>query len=100
MNFEELDKSLNFLPQDLSKIIYDYYDASCKECNVEKVFCLWCEEFYCYNNDCIERIVDDCSSCKKKIHTVTGKGGKCNISFRICICCVHSLCERCWYNHC
>ena len=63
MEFIELDNLLYFLPIELNKVIYRFYDTKCPECKIDMIVCPECEDYYCSN---LEKHYDNvfCSICK------------------------------------
>ena len=90
LKFEELDKHFQILPEDLSKVIFNYYTQNCKECGTIQKFCTGCNKYQCF---CIKDIFHcNVKECNKLLCCVDG--------ILICNCCNGDsrryLCERCY----
>ena len=55
LSFNYIDKILEFLPKDVNKIIYEYYDCRCGVCRGDKVVCVYCKEYFCNNIFCLNK---------------------------------------------
>lgn len=81
MNFDTIDEVLKFLPKDINKEIYKFYNIRCDICDYQRILCSRCNEFYCPN------CFGVCSLCSNHF---------CNsYKYRICICHNVNLCYRC-----
>ena len=90
IRFEDLDDYFQMLPQDISKIIFNYYTQSCKECGTVQKYCIGCKKYQCF-------CVKDIFHCNVKI---CDRLLCCEDGILICTCCTglerRYLCERCY----
>lgn len=88
LEFDIIDKIFDFLPEDINKTIFDFYNIRCPKCETPLTKCDFCEFFFC------------------KFHICFGHTSKCSICYRhqcpyqefyrICDCHLNKLCEKCW----
>ena len=85
MDFNTFDKNFKeYLPKDLSKIVYKYYDTTCLSCKKYRILCDVCSEYYCKTESC------DKNSAWCPISRV------CHINYN---CSPDSvICSHCWFH--
>ena len=86
LNVTQIDSYLyDILPKSLTKIIFNFYNSDCDNCNTKYELCHRCTMFYC---KCAK--TEFCSNCSIHIckeHTI--------FIYKICDCCDNFLCIEC-----
>lgn len=90
LEFDVIDKLLDTLPKDVNKIIFDFYDTRCEDCDKELIECEYCEFYFCQFHICFGH-TSSCSVCFRH---------RCPYQafYRICDCHYNTVCEKCWIN--
>ena len=90
ISFQEFDELLKEYPQNLTKLIYDFYTTECQGCGSRQKYCIECEKYQCY---CIKTVFRcNVEECQRLLCCIDGE--------KICNCnaCPNDkyLCSRCW----
>lgn len=85
MEFDDLDKLLNFIPEDINKLIFDFYNPICEFCRELYLLCQYCNDFYCpdtHNKGFYYCPVCCSCACGYKFHYLTISGVKDEICYK------------------
>jgi hypothetical protein len=100
--FFYFDTLMQHIPKDISKIIHNYYNISCKVCKEDMTLCKYCDDYYCISNLCKDKLMK-CSGCGIIIHRDRYVPlNVCEYPFyHICSCHYYKvLCMNCYYRNC
>ena len=86
-----IDNLLFFLPKDINKLIYKFYDTRCSVCSIELKLCLNCNLYFHPYHKCFNHKIETCSICYSSSCPLI------SITNKYCVCILNYTCENCYY---